>query len=122
MANFTTLAVGLLVMATACAVESAPEPRVPSGFGLVGCVVVPDAPGPSFRMTINDQADQMIVRTSQSDMTLPRDQELTDDEIHVGVLTDGVRTIAVTLDRKLETTVTTINDRVSIGAGRCERI
>lgn len=117
-----TILAGLIVMATACVVERAPEPRAITGFGLVGCVVVPDAAGPSFRMTINDQIDQMIVRTSQSDMALPRDRELTDDQIHVGVLTDGVRTIAVTLDRNLETTVTTINDRVSIGAGKCERI
>ena len=117
-----TILAGLAVMATACAVESAPDPRAITGFGLVGCMIEPDAPGPSFRMTINDQSDQMIVRTSQSDMVLPRDQELTDDEIHVGVLTDGTRTIAVTLDRNLETTVTTINDRVSIGTGRCERL
>ena len=110
---------GLAVLTAACVAE---QPPTLPGFGLVGCVVVPDAPGPSFRMTINDQADQMIVRTSLSTMALPRDEELTDSEIHTAASTDGIRTIAVTLDRNLETTVTTINERISIGSGQCERI
>lgn len=95
------------------------------GFGLVGCLIEPSAPGPSFRMTINDRADEMFVRTSQSDISLPRDRELTDDFTHVAVLTDGHRSIAVTLDRGLRATVVLLggpSSAVSTGSGQCERI
>jgi hypothetical protein len=122
MANFTVGLVGLAVLTAACVAERAPDPPALPGFGLVGCVVEPDAPGPSFRMTINDQSDQMIVRTSLSTMALPRDEELTDSEIHTAASTDGIRTIAVTLNSRLETTVTTINERVTIGSGQCEAL
>lgn len=124
MSNAATILAGLAFMGAALYAERAPEPRVPQGFGLVGCVVEPHVPGPSFRMTINDRADEMFVRTSQSDMLLPRDTALSDDYTHVGALTDGTRTIAVTLDRDLRTSVVLIGgvDAVSTGDGQCERI
>lgn len=125
MPSGTTILTGLAVMAAALYIERAPDPRVSikrPGFGQVGCLVEPDVPGPSFRMTIDDRADDMLVRTSRAVMSLPRDPELTDDYQHVAALTDGVKTIAVTLDRDLRTSVMTINDGVSIGAGQCERI
>ena len=117
-----TILAGLAVMGTALCVERAPDPRIPSGFGLVGCLIEPSAPGPSFRMTINDRADEMLVRTSLSVMSLPRDHELSTDYQHVAVLTDGQRTIAVTLDQELHASVMMLNDDVSTGAGQCERI
>lgn len=121
----TQALVGLAVLTTACVAERAPDPPALPGFGLVGCLVVPDAPGPSFRMTINDQSDQMIVRTSLSDMYLPRDEEMTDDFTHVAVLTDGHRSIAVTLDQELRASVLLLggpSSAVSTGAGQCEPI
>lgn len=121
MPNATTILAGLAVMGAALVAERAPEPR---GFGMVGCLIEPDVPGPPFRMTINDKPDHMIVRTSESYMDLPRDEELTEPNVHVGALTDGTRTIAVTLDRDLRATVTVIGGLpgVSIGGGQCERI
>jgi hypothetical protein len=117
-----TIIAGLIVMAAALYAERAPDPRIPSGFGLVACVIEPSIPGPSFRMTIDDRADEMLVRTSLSVMSLPRDRELSTGYTHVAALTDGTRTIAVTLDRELRASVMTINDAVSTGAGQCERL
>lgn len=117
-----TILAGLAVMGAAIYVERAPDPRAITGFGLVGCMIEPDAPGPSFRMTIDDRADDMLVRTSLSVMSLPRDRELSDDFTHVAALTDGQRTIAVTLDRELRASVITMNDAVTTGAGQCERL
>lgn len=121
MPNATTILAGLAVMGAALVAERAPEPR---GFGLVGCLIEPDVRGPSFRMTINDKPDRMIVRTSQSLMDLPRDEELTEPDVHVGALTDGTHTIAVTLDRNLRATVVLIGgaNGLSTGGGQCERI
>lgn len=125
MASTATLLTGLAVMAAALYAERAPDPRVQidrPGFGQVACLIEPSVPGPSFRMTIDDRADEMLVRTSLSVMSLPRDHELTDDYTHVGALTDGTRTIAVTLDQELHASVITMNDAVSTGAGQCERL
>lgn len=112
----------LALSAAALYATGTTRPAPPDSFGLVGCLIEPDRPGPSFRMTINDQSDGMLVRTSLSAMSLPRDYELSDDSVHVAVLTDGERTIAVTLDQELTATVTTINDAVSTGTGQCERL
>lgn len=122
MTTVQTILTGLAVMAAALYAEREPDPY--RGFGQVVCMVEPAVPGPSFRMTINDQPDEMIVRTSLSVMYLPRDPELTDADTHVAALTDGVKTIAVTLDRDLRATVTVIGGLrgVSIGAGQCERL
>ena len=117
-----TILTGLIVMAAALYAERAPDPRIPSGFGRVACVIEPSIPGPSFRMTIDDRADEMLVRTSLSVMSLPRDRELSTDYTDVAALTDGTRTIAVTLDQELRVSVITMNDAVSTGAGQCERL
>lgn len=117
-----TIFVGIAVMAAALFVERAPDPIKQAGFGRVACVIEPSMPGPSFRMTIDDRADEMLVRTSLSVMSLPRDHELSNDYTHVAALTDGRRTIAVTLDQELRASVMTMNDAVSTGAGQCERL
>lgn len=117
-----TILAGIAVMGTALCAERAPDPPARQGFGLVGCVIEPSARGPSFRMTIDDRADDMLVRTSLSVMSLPRDHELTDDFTHIAALTDGQRTIAVTLDQELRASVITMNAAVSTGAGQCERL
>lgn len=122
MTTVQTILTGLAVMAAALYAERGPDPY--SGFGPVVCMVEPDVPGPSFRMTIDDQPDEMVVWTSLSVIYLPRDQELTDADTHVAALTDGAHTIAVTLDRDLRTSVTVIGgpNGLSIGSGQCERI
>lgn len=122
MANFTSALVGLAVLTAACVAE---QPPTRPGFGLVGCLVVPDAPGPSFRMTINDRADEMFVRTSQMDISLPRDRELTDDFTHIAILADGEQAIAVTLDQEMRTSVLLVGGPsrpISTGTGQCEPI
>lgn len=122
MTTVQTILTGLAVMAAALYAEREPDPY--RGFGQVVCTVEPAVPGPSFRMTINDQPDEMIVWTSLSVMHLPRDQELTDAYTHVAALTDGVKTIAVTLDRDLRTSVVLLGGAygVSAGDGQCERL
>lgn len=106
---------------SACLPDSPPLIERP-GFGLVGCLIEPSAPGRSFRMAIDDRADEMLVRTSLSVMSLPRDHELSSDYTHVAALTNGSQTIAVTLDQELHASVITMNGDVSTGAGQCERL
>lgn len=115
----------LIALAVSACLPDSPPPIERPGFGLVGCLIEPDRPGPSFRMTINDMADEMFVRTTQTDITLPRDRELTDDFTHVAVLSDGEHGIAVTLDQDLRATVLLIGGParpVSGGSGQCEPI
>ena len=118
----TQLAAALVVLTGSACLPESPPPIERPGFGLVGCLIEPSIPGPSFRMTIDDRADEMLVRTSLSVMSLPRDRELSTGYTHVAALTDGTRTIAVTLDQELRASVITMNDAVSTGAGQCERL
>lgn len=121
----TQLAAALVVLTGSACLPDAPSPIERPGFGLVGCLIEPSTPGPSFRMTIDDRADDMLVRTSLSVMTLPRDRELSDDFTHIAALTDGQRTIAVTLDQELSASVLLFGDPdigPSAGSGKCERL
>ncbi len=112
----------LIALTVSACLPDSPPPIERPGFGLVGCLIEPDRPGRSFLMTIDDRADEMLVRTSLSVMSLPRDRELSTGYTHVAALTDGTRTIAVTLDQELRASAITMNDDVSTGAGQCERL
>lgn len=112
----------LIALTVSACLPDSPPPIERPGFGRVGCLIEPSAPGRSFRMTIDDRADEMLVRTSLSVMSLPRDHELSSDYTHVAALTNGSQTIAVTLDQELRASVITMNDAVSAGVGQCERI
>lgn len=118
----TQLAAALVVLTGSACLPDSPPPIERPGFGRVACVIEPSAPGRSFRMAIDDRADEMLVRTSLSVMSLPRDHELSSDYTHVAALTNGSQTIAVTLDQELRASVITMNGDVSTGAGQCERI
>ena len=101
------------------------EPSEPVTFGLVGCLIEPDRPGPAFRMTVNDQTDGMIVRTNLMRLHLPRDHDMTDEFTHVGSLTDGERGMIVALDQNLWASFVSITEGgtiVSTGEGQCEAI
>lgn len=125
MTNRSLILAALLVTAVACRAPAAappPEPPTLAGFGLVGCDVISED-GSILRMTINDQDEQMAIHTGSSSMSLPRDAELTDSEIHVAAVHVGERTVAVTLDQNFEMTVTSIApDKIRIGHGQCTRL
>lgn len=122
------IAIAAITLVVACEAR----PRAPvaeptavassDGMGKFRCQV---SDGPkSFAMVIDDQADGMQVKTKMTDEWLDRDTELSTDQIHVAVMTDGTRTISVTVDRLNEMSLTVINEEIGVQTttGQCERI
>lgn len=88
----------------------APEPTVlavapppPDSFGRFRCMLGEVA------MTIDDRPGEMAIETDQARMSLPRNDELSDDQTHVGAVHSGGRSVSVTIDRNAHATLTMWN-------------
>ena len=116
-----TILAALLVAASAChGPPAAGPPAVREGFGLYGCLV-----GGHLRMTVNDLAEGMIVRSSAYKLDLNRIYELTDTQTHVAATAAGSHTVSVTIGRNAPMTITVLGDPVKpymFLEGDCEKL
>ena len=79
------------------------SPPAPASFGRFRCMLGEVA------MTIDDRPDEMAIETDQARMSLPRNHELSDDQMHVAAVHSSGRSVSVTIDRNAHATLTMRN-------------
>lgn len=95
-------------------------PEMRDGFGLYGCLV-----GGHLRMTVNDLAEGMIVRSPSSRLDLNRINDLNDTQTHVAAIAQGEHAVSVTINRAAHMTITVLGDPAKpymFLEGDCEKL